>query len=195
MLDDRVEQLGDAVAGLGADPQHVLGPDPEHLLDLRGAAIGIGGRQVELVEAGDDLEVVLEGEVAVRERLRLDALGRVDQEDHALAGGQRPRDLVAEVDVARRVDQVDDVVPVVEPDRLQLDRDAPLALDVHRVEVLGPHVPGVDGTAQLEEAVGERALPVVDVRHDGQVAKAAEVHGESTTVPVLPDVTGIRGGG
>ena len=69
------------------------------------------------------------------------------------------------------------MVAVVEPHRLELDRDAPLPLDVHRVEVLGPHVPGVDGAAQLEEAIGERALAVVDVRHDGEVAKAAEVHG------------------
>ena len=66
-----------------------------------------------------------------------------------------------------------------------------LALDVHRVEVLGPHVPGVDGAAQLEEAIGERALAVVDVRHDGEVAEAAEVHGERPTVPVGPDVTRI----
>ena len=137
---------------------------------------GSAAGQVELVEAGDDLEVVLEGQVAVGQRLGLDALGGVDEQDHALAGGQGPGHLVAEVDVAGRVDEVDDVVGVVEPDRLELDRDAPLTLDVHRVEVLRPHVPRVDGAAQLEEAVGERALPVVDVRHDGQVAEAAEVH-------------------
>ena len=177
MLDDGVEQLGHALAGLGADPQDVLGRDAEHLLDLGRAPVGVGGGQVELVEAGDDLEVVLEGEVAVGEGLGLDALGGVDQQDHALAGGQRPGHLVAEVDVAGGVDEVDDVVAVVEPDRLELDGDAPLPLDVHRVEVLGPHVPGVDGAAQLEEAIGERALAVVDVRHDGEVAKAAEVHG------------------
>ena len=130
-----------------------------------------------LFEAGDDLEVVLEGEVAVGEGLGLDALGGVDEEDHALAGRQGPGHLVAEVHVAGGVDEVDDVVSVVEPHRLELDGDAPLPLDVHRVEVLGPHVPGVDGAAQLEEAIGERALAVVDVRHDGEVAKATEVHG------------------
>ena len=54
-----------------------------------GVAVGVGGREVDLVERGDDLEVVLEGEVAVGERLGLDALGGVDEQDHALAGGQR----------------------------------------------------------------------------------------------------------
>ena len=39
-------------------------------------------------------------------RLRLDALRGVDDQQRALARGQRARDLVGEVDVAGRVDQV-----------------------------------------------------------------------------------------
>ena len=107
---DGVEQLGHALAGLGADAQDLVGRDAEHLLDLGRVAVGIGGGQVDLVERGHDLEVVLERQVAVGQRLGLDALGGVDEQDHALARGQRPRHLVAEVDVARRVDEVDDVV-------------------------------------------------------------------------------------
>ena len=89
---DGVEQLGHALAGLGADAQDLVGGDAEHLLDLGGVAVGVGGRQVDLVEGGHDLEVVLEGQVAVGQRLGLDALGGVDEQDHALAGGQRPAD-------------------------------------------------------------------------------------------------------
>ena len=100
-LDDGVEQLGHALAGLGADAQDLVGRDAEHLLDLGGVAVGIGRRQVDLVEGGHDLEVVLEGQVAVGQRLGLDALGGVDQQDDALAGGQAAGHLVAEVDVAR----------------------------------------------------------------------------------------------
>ena len=131
-----------------------------------GVAVGLGRGQVDLVERGDDLEVVLEGQVAVGQGLGLDALGGVDEQDHALAGGQRPRHLVAEVDVAGRVDEVEDVVLPVEADVLDLDRDAPLALEVHRVEVLGPHVAGVDRAGELEDAVGQRRLAVVDVGDD-----------------------------
>ena len=108
-LDDGVEQLGHALAGLGRDAQDVLGGDAEHVLDLHRVAVGVGGREVDLVERGDDLEVVLERQVAVGQRLGLDALGGVDDEHHALARGQRAADLVAEVDVAGRVDEVEDV--------------------------------------------------------------------------------------
>ena len=63
--------------------------------------VGVGGGKVDLVHRGDDREVVLEGEVAVGEGLRLDALRGVDEEQRAFAGGQAARDLVPEVDVAR----------------------------------------------------------------------------------------------
>ncbi len=109
-LHDRVEQLGHALAGLGRDAQDLVGRDAEHVLDLGGVALRVCCRQVDLVEGGDDLEVVLEGLVAVGERLGLDPLRGVDQQDHAFAGGEAAADLVAEVDVAGRVDQVEDVV-------------------------------------------------------------------------------------
>ena len=68
---------------------------------------GLGARQVDLVEDRDHLEVVVDREVGVGDRLRLDALARVDDQQRAFAGGERARHLVGEVDVARRVDQVE----------------------------------------------------------------------------------------
>ena len=84
--------------------------DPDHLLDLLPRALRLGARQVDLVDDRDDLEPGVDGQVGVREGLRLDALARVDHQQRALAGGQRARDLVGEVDVAGRVDQVELVV-------------------------------------------------------------------------------------
>src|SRR5205807_6019564 len=128
------------------------------------------GGEVDLVEGGHEREVVLDGQVAIGQRLSLDPLGGVDQQDDPFAGGQRARHFVAEVDVAGRVDQVDDVALVFEPDVLGLDGDAPLPLDVHRVEVLGPHLPGVDGAAVLQDAVGQGRFPMVDVGDHADVA-------------------------
>ena len=86
------------------------------------------GRSI-LLMTGHDREVVVGGEVGVGERLRLDALRRVHDEHGALAGRERARDLVGEVDVARRVDQVQDVLVAVlrrvpQGHRPRLDRDA-----------------------------------------------------------------------
>ena len=101
------------------------------------------GRSI-LLSTGMIVQVVLERQVEVRERLRLDALRGIDEQDRAFARGERAADLVGEVDVAGGVDHVQRVRVAVELPRhahgLALDRDAALALDVHAVEVLRAHV-------------------------------------------------------
>ena len=105
-----------------------------------GGRVRVRLRKVDLVHDRDDLQVVLDRQVGVRERLRLDALGRVHDEQRALARLERARHLVREVHVARRVDQVQLVALPLDADGLRLDRDPALALEVHRVEHLLAHL-------------------------------------------------------
>ena len=176
---DRVEHRLDALAGLRRDPEHVVGVVSDQVGDLGSGAVGIGLRQVDLVHERDDLEVVLDREIGVRERLRLDPLRRVDHEQRALAGLERAGDLVREVDVSGRVDQVE-LMPLPEhAHRLRLDRDPALALEVHRVEQLLLHVAGGDGVGELQDPIGQRRLPMVDVGDDREVADVCLVHASS----------------
>ena len=113
--------------------------------------------------------------VDVGERLGLDALGRVDHQQRAFAGGKAARDFVGEVDVAGRVHQVEDVGLavlrlVVEAHRLRLDGDAALALDVHVVEHLFDHVALGEAARHLDDAVRQRRLAMVDVGDDREVS-------------------------
>ncbi len=176
-LDDRIEQVGHPFAGLGRHADDLLGRNAEHGLDLARVPVGIGRREIDLVQRRHDLEIVLQRQIAVGERLGLDALGGVDDEHDTLARRQAAADLVPEVDVAGRVDQVEDVALPGNAHVLGLDRDAPFALEVHRIEVLRPHVTGLDGAGDLEDPVGQRRLAVVDVRDDREVPDAIEVHG------------------
>jgi hypothetical protein len=133
-------------------------------------------RQVDLVHDRHDLEAVLDREVGVRQRLRLDSLCGVDDEHRSLAGLQRAADLVREVHVAGRVDQVQRVALPADAHRLRLDRDPALTLELHRVEELIAHVALAHGLGQLQDAVGQRRLAVVDVRDDREVPDPALVH-------------------
>ncbi len=168
-----VEQVGDAVAGLAGHPQHVGRLAPDDVGDLGGVAIRVGGGQVDLVQHRDDVQVAVQRQVQIRQRLRLDALGGVDQQHRALARLQRPRHLVGEVDVTRCVDQMKDVIRAVEvpgqPDVLRLDRDAAFAFDVHPVQVLRAHIAVGDHAGELQHPVGQRGLAVVDVGDDAEV--------------------------
>ena len=172
---DGLEDVVDPLARLRAHADRVMRGDADDVLDLGDDPVGLGRGQVDLVQHRHDGDALLGRRVAVGDRLRLDSLRRVDDEQRAFAGGERARHLVGEVDVARRVDQVEVVDAAVarrvgERRRLRLDRDPALALEVHRVQHLGLHLPVGEAAASLDEAVRERRLAVVDVRDDGKVA-------------------------
>jgi hypothetical protein len=97
---------------------------------------------------------MLHRQIEVRECLGLYALARIDDEERAFTGRYGARDLVGEVDVARRVDQVQvvfTVFPVVENTHcLGLDRDSTLALQVHGVEDLVHPLALGDGPCYVE---------------------------------------------
>ena len=174
-LDDRLQHLRHPDPGLGRDPERFLGVAAGQVGDFVGDPLRLGAGQVDLVDHRDQLQPGVDRQVGVGDGLRLDPLGGVDDQQRALAGGEAARDLVGEVDVAGRVDQVQVVGlavggRVLDPHRLRLDRDPALALEVHRVEHLRLHFLRVDGAGDLEDAVGQRRLAVVDVGDDREVA-------------------------
>ena len=124
---------------------------------------------------------MLERHVDVRERLRLDALRRIDDEQSALAGREAARDLIGEVDMTRRIDEVELILLavlalVVQPHRLRLDGDAALALDVHVVEDLRLHLTLRQRARILNQTVRNRRLAMVDVRDDREIADILILH-------------------
>src|SRR5690606_30129634 len=132
--DDRFEDFGDADARLRAGEHGFGGVDADDVLDLDADFLGLGGGEVDIVADRHDLVVVLDRLVDVGEGLRFHALRGVDHQQRAFACGEAAGDLVGEVDVAGGVHQVQFVgLPVrrgvVEPHRLGLDGNAPLALD------------------------------------------------------------------
>ena len=161
----------DALAGLARDAHGIIGRDRQVILDLGLNLVGVCRRQVDLVDGGHDIQVGVHSERRVGDGLRLDALRGVDNEHRALTGCQRARDLIGKVHVARRIDQIElirlAIVGVIgHANGIGLDRDAALALDIHGVEQLRLHVALVDGMGELENAVTDRGLAMVDVRNN-----------------------------
>ena len=77
---------------------------------------------------------------------------------------------------------------VGEADGLGLDGDAALLLEVHVVEDLAGHLAVRQPAAGLDQAVGQGALPVVNVGDDGEVADEVE-----RGIGHRSDVGGLRG--
>ena len=172
---DALKDVVDAHAGLGRAGNRVRRVDADHVLDFLGGRIGVRALKVHLVEDGEHGHAEVDGGVAVRNRLGLDALRSVDDEQRAFARGERTAHFIGEVDVPRSVDEVEFVDLavlglVLEGGGLRLDRDAAFTLEVHAVEHLGAHFAVGKTAAALDQAVGERRLAVVNVGDDREVA-------------------------
>ena len=196
-LDDGIQDLLDAYARLRRS-QYCLGRvETDRLLDLLFDALGIGARQVDLVDDRDDFEIVLQRHVYVRERLRFDTLRRIDDEKRSLAGRKASRHLVCEIDVTRRVDEIEFIdravlAAIVQAHGLRLDRNAALALKLHVVEHLRLHLALSQSARAFNEAVGKRRLAMVDVRDNREIADVFVLHQKSLSLSI-GSLTFLRG--
>ena len=178
-IDHGVQHFRHAQARLSAGTKDGLAGTADEFNDLVFNLLRLGAREVDFVDHRDDLEVIFDGHVEVRDRLGLNALCGVDHQQCALAGGNGTRDFIREIDMPGRVDQVQHpfFVPIciVHLDRMALDGDSALAFEIHIVEHLGLHVFGGDRLGVLEQSISECTLPMVDVGDDAEVAYVVHI--------------------
>ena len=98
---------------------------------------------------------MFDGQVEVGNSLGLNALGSIYEQQRALAGGNASAYFVAEIYVARCVDQIEDIgfavrMLVIHLNGVALDGDAPLAFEVHIVQGLLLDVPVADRTRKFQ---------------------------------------------
>ncbi|OIQ71451.1 hypothetical protein GALL_469320 [mine drainage metagenome] len=185
--DDRLQDVIHTQAGFGRTGNRVRGIDADNVFDLLLRALWVGLRQIHLVEHRNHLDAQVERGVAVGYRLRFDTLTRIDHQQGPLAGRERATHFVAEVDVPGCVDQIEVVDLtiasfVLQRSSLRLDRDATLALDIHRVENLRLHFTITEPPAALNQAISQGRLAVVDVSNDGEITNMVHVINRSARV-------------
>ena len=179
--DDRFQNPVNVDACFGADLHHICCVQADQDFDLLRDVVRLRGGQVDLIDDSNQVEVLLQRHVKVGEGLRFNPLSRVHHQQRALARLKRAADLVGEVHMAGRVDQVHLVdLPVLRgvlhPHGGRFDRDAALALQVHRIKHLLLHFAIADGAGNLQQPVGQRALAVVDVGNDGKITDMRLIH-------------------
>ena len=130
------EHKVDTNAGLGRDRHSVRRINADDFFNLFFDAIGLSGRQINLVQHRHNLMSRVERVIDIGERLGFDTLRGVDDKERSFASCQRTRDFVSKVDVAGRIHQVQNIGLAVErlifeANGLGFDGDAALTLDVH----------------------------------------------------------------
>ena len=159
-LYDGLENLLDTLPRFARSEQNILLLAADQVDDLILHLVDHGRFHVDLVQHGDDLQIVGDGQIEVRDGLCLNSLRGVDDEQSAFTRGDGARDFVREVDVSRRIDQIERIVlpvagRVLHLDGVALDGDPLFAFEVHVVEHLILHFALVQRIGLLQQTVCE----------------------------------------
>ena len=140
---------------------------------------------IHLVDEGDDRHVAQPAHLEELQGLGLDAARRVEHHHRAVDGGQRAISVLAEILMARRIEQVEGEAVMLEAHHRRADRDAALLLDLHPVGARPAaiaarlHLAGkLDRAAEQQELLGERGLAGVGVGNDRESAPSSDFGGE-----------------
>ena len=119
--------------GVADRPVHRRGGDAERALDVVEQLERIARRAIELVDESENRQAMAPADLEQLARLLLDAVGRVDHHHDAVGGDERAIRVLAEVLVARRIEQRHAPPFELELERRGGDRDAALLLERHPV--------------------------------------------------------------
>ena len=141
--------------------------------------------------------VMLDGLIDVGERLRLNTLRGVDDKQRAFACGEAARYFISKIDMAGRVHQVQLISEaivrgIIQPHRLRLNRDAAFFLNVHIIKDLARHLPRSEPAGLLDQPVGQRGLPMVNVCDNGKITDESKF---SHTAPLAGPPRPFKHGG
>ena len=183
---DLVEQIGHALACFARYAKHIGWFAADKAGDLLGVFVGLGARQINLVQHGNDGQIVVDGHVQVAQRLCLDALRGIDQQYGPFACGQRTGDLIGEVDMPGRIDHAKRIFLAVERPRhthcLRFDGDATLLLDIHAIEEPVSHLAFRHDAAQLQNTIRNRRFTMIDMRDNAEVTNQRLICGTGLVV-------------
>src|SRR6516164_9293448 len=136
---EQQERIAEEVVGAEKVAPHADRPggrghvEREALLDLVQQVERVAGLAIELVDESDDRHVAQAAHLEELAGLLLDALGGVEHHDRTIDGGQRAVGVLAEILVARSVQQIEGKAFMLEAHHCRRDRDTALALDRHPI--------------------------------------------------------------
>ena len=155
--------------------------DAELVFELLHELKRVAGLTVELVDEREDRDVAHGADLEELARLRLDALGRVDDHDGAVGRHERAVRVLREVLMARRVEDVDAIALILKLHDRRCDGDTALLFKLHPVRdrvargrLALDRAGELDRSAVQQQFFRERRLAGVRVRDDRKCPAALD---------------------
>ena len=172
LLIDQIDQAGELFLGAYRQMQQQR-RGLELVAHFLHDALELGADAVHLVDERDPRDAILVGLAPDGLRLRLDSADRAEHCDRAIEDAQRALDFDREIDVSRRIDNIDAVVAPETRGRRRRDRDSALLLlhhPVHRRSAFVHFANFVIDAGVEEHALSGGGLAGIDVGHDADIA-------------------------
>ena len=146
----------------------------DDVFDLFLCPLDIGTGQIDLVDDRQDLQIIVQSQVGICQSLGFDALRCIYHENCSVTGCQGSGHLIGKVDMARCIDQMEDIFLTVfglvgKLNDVQFDRDASLSFQIQGIQDLILHLSFGYGIGQFQNAVRQSGLAVVDMSDDGKI--------------------------
>ena len=156
----------------------ILGFQSDHVLDLVNDPLRLCTGKVDLVDHRNDVQIVIQRQIHIGQRLGLNALGRIHHQHRAVTGCQASGHLVVEVHMPGRIDEVEHVLlPVFcfiyVTHGLRFNGNSPLPLQFHIVQHLCLHLPAGKCSRHLNDPVCQRGFAVVNMGDDTEITNFA----------------------
>ena len=144
-FDDGLQNILNANVFLGATGHSIFTRDRQDILDLRDGPVDIRVGQINFIDHRNNLEILFHREMDIGDGLRLHTLCSIDNQQGAFTGAETARNLIGEIHMPGSVDEIQFICFTIlrcvgHGHRMGLDGNAPLALQVHRVQQLILHL-------------------------------------------------------
>ena len=181
LLYDTLQHRFHILPGLRTHRDGLRHIETDDILYFRLHALYIGTGKVYLIDDRNDFQVVVQSQVHIGQCLGLHALGGIDDQNRPFTSRQAAGYFVIEIHMPWGIDEVQLVglpifIGIIEPHRLLFDGDAALPLQLHGIQDLRFHVTLLHRAGDLDQAVRQRRLAVVDVCNNRKIPDVFCIH-------------------
>ena len=183
LRDHGLYHILNAFAGFSAAKNDAVRIQLQDIVDLINHPLRHGAGKVDFAHHRNNDKLAFFGQNKIGDGLGFHALRGVHKKKHAFHGRQTFRDLIRKIHMARSVNQIQDIVLIVNPDRAGFDGNAALSFQVHIVQHLISEFTLGNSAGMKEKTVRERGFAVVNMGDDAEIADFLGIHVKKRKVP------------
>ena len=156
------------------NPRRILCFDSDNILYLRNNPVRLRTWKVNFVNDRHNLQIMVQGQINVRQRLCLNPLCGIDHQNCSLTGSKAPAHFIIKIHMSRCINQVENIFFSVlrlinNTYGLRLDGNSPFSFQVHIIKHLILHLPVGQQSGHFNNTVSQGRLSVINMSNNTKI--------------------------